>query len=125
MPDESVVAQLTIDNVKVEKLVQEYLTAQSLIILPQNSFGDAVSQFVDKDDKHAMEMFVNESLAQQNKHLMDIDQGDEEEGFQTAMDQCRSMLEQLFAQGRLKRVILPGLPDQLVLLMSYIEATET
>ncbi|KAI9790922.1 MAG: meiotic recombination [Peltula sp. TS41687] len=102
MPEESVLAQLAIDNVKVEKLVREFLTAQSLIILPQNSFGDAVSQFVDKDDKHAMEMFVNESLAQQIKHLMEVDKGDEEE-LQSAMDQCRSRLEELFAQGRLKK----------------------
>ena len=103
MPEESILAQLAIDNVKVEKLVREFLTAQSLVILPQNSFGDAVSQFVDKDDKHAMEMFVNESLANQIKHLMEIDQQDEEE-LQMAMDQYRSKLEELFAAGRLKKV---------------------
>ncbi|KAI9885683.1 MAG: TTAGGG repeat binding factor [Watsoniomyces obsoletus] len=102
MPDQNIIAQLSIDNVKVEKLVREFLTAQSLTILPQNSFGDAVSQFVDKDDKHAMEMFVNESLASQIKHLMQIDQTDEEE-LQSAMDQCRSKLEELFAAGRLKK----------------------
>ncbi len=103
LPDQTILAQLSIDNVKVEKLVREFLTAQSLTILPQNSFGDAVSQFVDKDDKHAMEMFVNDSLASQIKHLMQIDQNDEEE-LQSAMDQCRSKLEELFAAGRLKKV---------------------
>lgn len=103
MPEESILAQLSIDNVKVEKLVREFLTAQSLIILPQNSFGDAVSQFVDKDDKHAMEMFVNESLAHQIKHLLEIDQ-QEDEGLQAAIDEYRSKLEQLFAAGRLKKV---------------------
>jgi double-strand break repair protein MRE11 len=102
LPEESILAQLSIDSVKVEKLVREFLTAQSLTILPQNSFGDAVSQFVDKDDKHAMEMFVNESLMDQIKHLMEIDHADEEE-IQNAMDAHKSKLEELFAAGRLKR----------------------
>lgn len=102
LPEESILAQLSIDSVKVEKLVREFLTAQSLTILPQNSFGDAVSQFVDKDDKHAMEMFVNESLMDQIKHLMEVDQMDEDE-IQNAMDQHKSKLEELFAAGLLKK----------------------
>ncbi|KAK5276371.1 meiotic recombination, partial [Cryomyces antarcticus] len=73
LPEESIMAQLSLDSVKVEKFVREFLTAQSLTILPQNSFGDAVSQYVDKDDKHAMEMFVNDSLSVQIKHLMEAD----------------------------------------------------
>ena len=101
LPDESVLAQLSIDSVKVEKLVREFLTAQSLTILPQNSFGDAVSQFVDKDDKHAMEMFVDESLTNQVKHLMSIDEVDEDE-ILAALDQNKSHLEKLFAAGLLK-----------------------
>lgn len=102
LPEESILAQLSVDSVKVEKLVREFLTAQSLTILPQNSFGDAVSQFVDKDDKHAMEMFVNESLMDQIKHLMEVDQMDEEE-ILNAMDQHKSKLEELFAAGHLKK----------------------
>lgn len=102
LPEESILAQLSIDSVKVEKLVREFLTAQSLTILPQNSFGDAVSQFVDKDDKHAMEMFVNDSLLDQIKHLMDIDHADEDD-ILSAMDQHKSKLEELFAAGHLKR----------------------
>ena len=64
-PDDQVLADLSIDSIKVDKLVKEFLTAQTLTILPQNSFGDAVSQFVDKDDKHAMEIFVKQSLTTQ------------------------------------------------------------
>lgn len=101
LPEESIIAQLSIDSVKVEKLVREFLTAQSLTILPQNSFGDAVSQFVDKDDKHAMEIFVNDSLLDQIKNLMDIDHAGED--IQNAMDEHKSKLEELFAAGRLKR----------------------
>ena len=102
LPEESVMAQLAMDSIKVEKLVREFLMAQSLTILPQNSFGDAVSQYVDKDDKHAMELFVNESLGNQFKHLMDADQI-EDEDILNAMDQCKSKLEELFAAGHLKR----------------------
>ncbi|KAI9728558.1 MAG: Double-strand break repair protein mre11a [Cirrosporium novae-zelandiae] len=102
MPEESALSQVTLDAVKVEKLVREFLSAQSLTILPQNSFGDAVSQFVDKDDKHAMEMFVNESLANQIKHLIEIDQGDDEEDLITAMDQYRTKNEEAFAAGYVK-----------------------
>lgn len=101
LPEESILAQMSMDSVKVEKLVREFLTAQSLTILPQNSFGDAVSQFVDKDDKHAMEMFVNESLIDQVKHLMDIEHADDD--IQDAIDQHKSKLEELFAAGRLKK----------------------
>ena len=103
LPEESILAQLSIDSIKVEKLVREFLTAQSLTILPQNSFGDAVSQFVEKDDKHAMEMFVNESLTDQIRHLMDLDYTDEDEHIQSAMDEYKSKLEELFAAGRLKK----------------------
>lgn len=103
MPEESVLAQLAIDSVRIEKLVREFLTAQQLTILPQNSFGDAVSQFVDKDDRHAMEMFVQESLKSQVKHLMDVDKVGEDD-LMDMVDQHRSKLEQLFAAGELKRV---------------------
>ena len=108
LPEESVLAQLTLDSVKVERLVREFLTAQSLTILPQNSFGDAVGQFVDKDDKHAMEMFVNESLSNQISHLLKVDQGNggrdpEDEDLQSAMDSYKSKLEELFAKGHLNK----------------------
>ncbi|KAL2009389.1 hypothetical protein VTN00DRAFT_7583 [Thermoascus crustaceus] len=108
---EAVVSHLTsLDTVKVEQLVKEFLTAQSLTILPQNSFGDAVSQFVDKDDKHAMEMFVNESLEGQIKHLMALDRDeelDEEDeahnSLRAAMDRYRSQMEEMFSKGTGRR----------------------
>jgi double-strand break repair protein MRE11 len=101
LPEESVLAQLSLDAVKVEQLVKEFLEAQSLTILPQNSFEDAVTQFVDKDDKHAMEVFVNESLANQLKHLLDTNEVDEED-IVNEISQYRSKLEELFASGQLK-----------------------
>jgi double-strand break repair protein MRE11 len=110
--DEAAMSQLsTLDTVKVEQLVREFLAAQSLTILPQNFFGDAVAQFIDKDDKHAMEMFVNESLEGQVKHLMSLDrEGDDmddeelaQSSIQKAMDKYRTQMEEMFSQGIKKR----------------------
>ena len=96
-----------LDIVKVEKLVREFLAAQSLTILPQNYFGDAVGQFIDKDDKHAMESFVNESLESQIKHLLNLDDGDgdedEENSLAAQIDKYRGQLEELFSKGALKK----------------------
>lgn len=97
-----------LDTVKVEKLVREFLQAQSLTILPQNYFGDAVSQFVNKDDKHAMELFVNDSLANQIRHLVQLqeDNDDEDEegedDLATQINEQRARMEELFAKGALK-----------------------
>ncbi|OQD76690.1 hypothetical protein PENDEC_c004G00348 [Penicillium decumbens] len=110
--DEATTSNLAaLDTVKVEQLVKEFLASQSLSILPQNSFGDAVAQFIDKDDKHAMEMFVNESLEGQVKHLMSLDRDaddmDDEERAQsslvTAMEKYRTQMETMFSQGSKKR----------------------
>ncbi|KAH7054592.1 double-strand break repair protein mus-23 [Macrophomina phaseolina] len=101
MPDESVLAQMNVENVKVEKLVREFLMAQSLTILPANSFGDAVSQFVDKDDNKAMEIFVNDALAEQMQHLLATDDMEEDE-IAIAMENYRSKLEEMFAAGQRK-----------------------
>ncbi|KAI8961089.1 DNA repair exonuclease [Daldinia sp. FL1419] len=67
-----------IDDIKVDKLVEEFLSAQaqSLKILPQAPFGDAVNQFVDKDDKHAMEAFVSESLSEQVRQMLLLEGAD-------------------------------------------------
>ncbi|KAL5338274.1 Mre11 DNA-binding presumed domain-containing protein [Aspergillus crustosus] len=107
--DEASISHLsTLDTVKVEQLVREFLAAQSLSILPQNSFGDAVSQFIDKDDKHAMEMFVNESLEGQIKHLLSLDRDSEDEeetqsSLQKAMEKYRTQMEDMFNKGVKKR----------------------
>lgn len=111
--NESAVSQLaTLDTVKVEQLVRDFLAQQSLSILPQNSFGDAVSQFIDKDDKHAMEMFVNESLDNQMKHLLSLNREDEEldgeeklqNSLQNAMEKYRAQMEDMFSRGVKKRI---------------------
>ncbi|KAF2120606.1 Mre11 DNA-binding presumed domain-containing protein [Lophiotrema nucula] len=102
LPDDHILAHMGLDTIKVGELVKEFLEAQSLTILPQNSFGDAVTQFVDKDDKHAMTTFVEESLANQMKHLM-ADEGIQEEAITTVMEQYKETLEGMFATGQLKK----------------------
>lgn len=88
------------DTIKVEALVQEFLAAQSLKVLPQAPFGDAVNQFVSKDDKHAMETFVSESLAGQVKNLLSLDT--DEDNLDSAMERVRAKLDAQFAAGQLK-----------------------
>jgi double-strand break repair protein MRE11 len=103
MPEESVLAAMEqMDNIKVEKLVHDFLTAQSLKILPQEPFGDAVTQFVDKQDKLAMETFVDENLAVQVKQLL-LANEDSDEELESNMDRIRTQQEELFKAGVLKR----------------------
>ena len=102
LPEETAIMSNAIDSVQVEKLVRGFLEAQTLTILPQNSFGDAVSQFVDKDDKHAMEHFVDDNLKKQMEELMKMEDVDEET-MQQAMEEGKSKLEALFAEGRLPK----------------------
>jgi double-strand break repair protein MRE11 len=71
MPEDGVIKALQQeDTIKVDELVAEFLKAQALTILPQNSFSDAVGQFVNKDDKHAMEEFLGDSLKTQQENLL-------------------------------------------------------
>lgn len=117
MPEAEAISFASIDSVKVDKLVKEFLEAQSLTILPQNRFNDAVGQFVDKDDKHAMEAFLKETMDQQQESLLDPDQDkkveprdidDESDPDQDAdvydrMDEIRQHQEAAHARGELKR----------------------
>ncbi|CRK15174.1 hypothetical protein BN1723_010551 [Verticillium longisporum] len=97
---EGIDENLGLDTVKVEALVQEFLAAQSLKILPQAPFGDAVNQFVNKDDKHAMESFVSDSLASQVKQMLNLDSDDED--LDSAMEKIRATMDSKFSKGLLK-----------------------
>ncbi|TKA82390.1 hypothetical protein B0A55_01402 [Friedmanniomyces simplex] len=105
MPEDSVLAQMEMDTVKIGQLVDEFLAAQSLTILPQNTFSDAVGQFVDKDDRNAMEEFVARSLADQVSHLIGGDEDDDvdEERVADMMEEYKAKVEQAFAKGEIKR----------------------
>ncbi|KAG5928327.1 Double-strand break repair protein mus-23 [Claviceps africana] len=104
LPDEVLEALEDGDTVKVESLVQDFLGAQSLKVLPQGPFGDAVNQFVSKDDKHAMELFVSEHLTGQVKQLLDLESDDDD--LNSAMEIYRTRVEQQLAGGRGKSSLL-------------------
>ncbi|CZT45889.1 related to recombinational repair protein mus-23 [Rhynchosporium secalis] len=97
MPDAEILAAISNDNVKVSMLVHEFLAAQSLKILPQEPFGDAVTQFVEKDDKHAVDTFIIDSLATGVRDLMGLD--DEEDDLDTAMERLREKQNSEFKAG--------------------------
>lgn len=85
------------DLVKVESLVQDFLSAQSLKVLPQGPFGEAVNQFVAKDDKHAMELFVSEHLSGQVRQMLGLESDDED--LNSAMEIYRTRVEQQVTSG--------------------------
>ncbi|KAF7891254.1 uncharacterized protein EAF02_001579 [Botrytis sinoallii] len=109
LPEEGTLAQVAgFDDVKVELLVKEFLEKQSLQVLPTTPFGDAVGQFVDKDDRHAMEIFVQKSLKAQVEELIkqangaDNEVGDEDEYLNAAMEKFRAQQEALAARSGTK-----------------------
>jgi double-strand break repair protein MRE11 len=103
MPEEHIMAQLSLENVKVSKLVEEFLTAQSLSILPQNQFSESVTQFVDKDDKHGIEQFIAEAMEHYNTALLAGDEDEvDEEAVNEMMEQIKASLETAFDRGELQ-----------------------
>lgn len=54
LPDISAIAPPQLEKLQVADLVNEFLGAQKLGILPENLFHDAVTLFADKDDKEAI-----------------------------------------------------------------------
>ncbi|KAF2739867.1 DNA repair exonuclease [Polyplosphaeria fusca] len=107
IPDEAILDQLANENVKIDDFVKEFFAVQALTILPQNLFGDAVAQFVHKDDKQAMQICVDESLDTQRENLLkssgDDEEEDELESLTATMTAFRTQQEDLFAKGKLKK----------------------
>jgi len=48
--------------VRVEELVKEFLSAQTLSVLEENGLGMAIENYVDKDDKRALADFIEDTL---------------------------------------------------------------
>jgi double-strand break repair protein MRE11 len=48
--------------IRVEALVKEFLSAQTLSVLEENGLGEAIESFVDKDDKRALADFIDDTL---------------------------------------------------------------
>ncbi|KAM7199720.1 double-strand break repair protein mus-23 [Naviculisporaceae sp. PSN 640] len=103
LPEGVAEALESVDTVKVDTLVNEFFAQQSLKILPQAPFGDAVNQFVSKDDKHAVEMFVMDSLSTQVKGLLQLDDEKITEGLDTHIEDFRKVMEKSFVSGQRKQ----------------------
>lgn len=103
----------SIENIRVENLVKEFLDKATLEILPSNGLGDAVGQFVEKDDRHAVETFVDESLKAYLKKMREYDEVNEE-NIGDLISAHKSYLEEAFAKGQAKipRVSPPLPPIQ-------------
>lgn len=102
MPDQSALGHLDVNDIKVEKLVREFLEAQSLKILPQQPFGDAVHQFVEKNDKYALESFVGDALTDQVREMLSLDAGADDDDLDEAMEAKKQAMEKAFAAGLMK-----------------------
>ncbi|KAK0651042.1 Mre11 DNA-binding presumed domain-containing protein [Cercophora newfieldiana] len=87
------------EAVRVDKLVQDFMAQQNLKILPQAPFGNAVNQFVSKDDKHAVEMFVMDSLTTQVKGLLSLDDDAVTEGLDAHIAGFRKVMEKNYVEG--------------------------
>jgi double-strand break repair protein MRE11 len=77
------------------------LEHQSLKILPQAPFIDAVNQYVNKDDKRAMDEFVKDVLTGQVKQILSLD--NDEDDIPNEMAKFQAKLNDQFKQGLLKR----------------------
>ena len=99
MLEESTLESLTNDNLNVEKIIREFLTAQTLTILPPSYFGEAVGEFVDKDDKSAIDNFVSQKLKTENEFIADREDADNED-LAEGMEAAKSHLEKLFESER-------------------------
>lgn len=80
-----------LEKVKVQSLVKEFLKDNDLQLLPENGLGDAVKDFVEKDDKEALKAFVNNSLDIQLNTLLKIDDLDEKT-LPTEMNKAKRLL---------------------------------
>lgn len=98
MPDANILAALNNDNIKVGKLVHEYLAAQSLKIIPQAPFGDAITDYVEEKDKFGMDTFVSETLRTQVEQMLKMVE-DEDVDLEPFMEDIRARQEAAWAAG--------------------------
>lgn len=49
---------MSLEKLKVQNLVENYLKEYALELLPENGLGDAVTKFVDKEDREAVKKYV-------------------------------------------------------------------
>ncbi|KAK0625896.1 Mre11 DNA-binding presumed domain-containing protein [Immersiella caudata] len=87
------------ETVRVDKIVQDFISREELKILPQAPFGNAVNRFVSKDDRQAVEMFVMDSLSTQVKGLLQLDDEAVAEGLDAHIEDFRKTMEKNYVEG--------------------------
>lgn len=90
-----------IQNITFKDLVGEFLEKATLEIIPVNGLSDAVGQFVNKDDKHATETFVDEARKACLTKMKEFDELDEDK-ITDIVNAHKSYLEDQFSKGQLK-----------------------
>ncbi|KAI5820853.1 double-strand break repair protein mus-23 [Pyronema omphalodes] len=90
-----------IQNITFKDLVGEFLEKATLEIIPVNGLSDAVGQFVNKDDKHATETFVDEARKACLTKMKEFDELDESK-ITDIVNAHKSYLEDQFSKGQLK-----------------------
>lgn len=60
-------------SVKVQAYVSSYLKSSNLSLLPEVGMNQAIKNFVDKDDKSALDVFVNKEIENDIKYLNSAD----------------------------------------------------
>ena len=103
VPEDSVLQKLSLEGVQVSKLVEEFLTAQSLTLLPQNQFSDSVGQFVEKDDANIIGHFIEANLEHFHQQLLGESDGEVDEDMSETIEQIKASLEKAFEKGEIKR----------------------
>lgn len=110
-------------GLKVSALVRQYLAKQTLQCLPENELGDAVTQYVEKDDKDAIKDFV----ADHHKSQVRLMTGDNtnEQNLNEAIKRSRETMASQFEarQARLEAARMKRQAEQVSDLESDADAT--
>ncbi|KAK7206668.1 double-strand break repair protein mus-23 [Myxozyma melibiosi] len=73
-----VIAAVELEGLRVQDLVQDFLKQHTLAVLPSAGLDDSIGQYVDKNDRHAIKTFVDETIEEQVKRLMNLGDVDED-----------------------------------------------
>ncbi|CDO93034.1 unnamed protein product [Kluyveromyces dobzhanskii CBS 2104] len=66
--DTSLLSEQEVGDLQVQTLVNDFLHKMKLSLLPELGLNEAIRQFVDKDDKNALKMFIDTEIS----HEVDI-----------------------------------------------------
>ncbi|KAG0001025.1 Double-strand break repair protein mre11a [Entomortierella chlamydospora] len=87
-----------LDTMRVENLVQKYLSAQNLSIFPEIELADAVRVYVEKDEKDAVKDFVVTSLDRMQKVMRTKQNIEVEEALLKEINKEKDMQAETYAR---------------------------